>query len=712
MKKIIRYLLLVIILALIGGYVYWQYNKKKIIRQTIEDAIKKKTDSLYYIHYDSSKIDEISGNAAFYNVSLQSDSAQEQLLKSTDSLPNALYSIKVDEVNVRGVDVAGLIQNENVAAKKITLIKPRIQIIKTGMDVDKPFTYDDTLALYQRLLGKFKTIKADSIEIVNGTVLMINRQGKPLTTFENINISLNNFLVDSIHNYDNIVSYFVKDVQISVENIQLPESRSHTRINMEKILYDANKRILRISKVQQYKTNSTKPIIDLSNISVDSLSTNAFILHQQIKAGNISCDGGLITVYRKATAAAPGKTSNREISFSSDLIVQAQAKSLRLGNTKIVVIDTGTANAVPFVLENVKFSVSNGFNITDGNTIGNLINSTGWKLSSSGFTLNTKDNKYKITAAGVELDNSNSTIAIKQITIKPFLSEDAFMKTLPYQKDRFDLAFNNIKLRGVNFKKLIADNTIEVDDASLQPILKIYDDRTLTPDPNSKVGKYPQQMLLDMNISVYVKTLHINEGLVSYREKEMLTQEIGEVIFNHLNSTISNMTNIDSRIQANPSLLLNATGLFLGKAKLSTQWNLALNSKTGNFNVKGQMDNLNALDLNPISKPMALTAIKDGHISNLVFEENGDDTKASGRVTSFLYENLKIEVLKKGEEETKKRGLTSFIANLLIINSNPKNGKARQADMQLDRDTHRSFFNLVWKTLFKGVKNVSVGKDD
>ena len=712
MKKIIRYFLLVIVLATTGGYVYWQYNKKKIIRHSIESAIEKKSDSLYYIHYDSSHIDEINGNAAFYNVSLQSDSAQEKILSSNDSLPNTLYSIKVKEVSVTGVDVPGLLANQQVAAKKITLTGPRIQIIKTGNDYYKPFTYDDTLALYKKILGKFKAIKADVIEVVNGTVVMITRKGKPLTTFENINVSLNKFLVDSAHNYQNIISYFIKDIRVTVENVQLPESKSHTRVNMEKISYDAVRKTLEISKVQQYKTSSTKPIIDLSNIKIDSLNTDAFILNQQLKAGSINCDGGLITIYRKAKTANSTATKNKEISFSSDLVVEAAAKSLKLGKTKVVVVDTLTSKGEPLVLNDVKFMVVDGFNITDGNTIGDLISGTNWKLFSSGFSFSTKDKRYNIIIGPLELDNATSVINIKQIHVRPYLSEEAFMKASPYQTDRFDLTFNNIQFRGADFKRMIADNEIIVDNVSLQAILKVYDDRTLPAGPNSKVGKYPHQMLMDLDVPIYVKTVKINDGFVSYREKELLTNQVGEVVFTHVNSTISNLTNIDTRIKQNPALLFDASAFFLGKTKLTTQWNLTLNSRNGAFVVKGEMDDINAMDLNAISRPMALTEIKSGVIHKLVFNETGMDTKSSGHVSSFLYSNLKIELLKKGSEETKKRGLTSFLANLILINNNPQNGKTRQANMELDRDIHRSFFNLVWKTLFKGIKNVTIGKDD
>ncbi|HEX2682760.1 MAG TPA: hypothetical protein VHL77_02435, partial [Ferruginibacter sp.] len=74
MKKYLTIFIVLIALGLIGGWIYWQQYKKSIIRSKIENAVANGTDSLYFIHYDSSSIDEINGHASFYNVTLQSDS--------------------------------------------------------------------------------------------------------------------------------------------------------------------------------------------------------------------------------------------------------------------------------------------------------------------------------------------------------------------------------------------------------------------------------------------------------------------------------------------------------------------------------------------------------------------------------------------------------------------------------------------------------------
>jgi hypothetical protein len=299
MKGKIKYLFLVVMVILVSGYVYWNQHKKAIIKKKIQDTVNQKTDSLYYVHYDSSAIDEINGNASFYHVSLQSDSAQKAMLNNTDSLPNALFNIKVEELTATGIDVPGLLQNQDVSANKVLLVNPVVHIINTGKDKPSQYSAADTMALYKKILGRFSTIKASHITIKNGTILITSVTGKSLTTLENINVDLDNFLVDSTRNYESIISYFINEVKATVENIQLPESPNKTRVNLEKLRYDATEKILEIGGIQQYNVGNSQPVIDLKNILLSGLNTNSFIRIQQLKAESLTCDGGLVTIRSK-----------------------------------------------------------------------------------------------------------------------------------------------------------------------------------------------------------------------------------------------------------------------------------------------------------------------------------------------------------------------------------------------------------------------------
>jgi hypothetical protein len=108
-----------------------------------------------------------------------------------------------------------------------------------------------------------------------------------------------------------------------------------------------------------------------------------------------------------------------------------------------------------------------------------------------------------------------------------------------------------------------------------------------------------------------------------------------------------------------------------------------------------------------------MVEIKSCNIDNVTFSMNGNERSASGEV-KFLYSDLKVNILKKdeGSHEYKKKGLISLFANVLVIkDSNPGKGETRIGHPHFTRDPQKSFFNLVWKTLFTGLKETALGKN-
>jgi hypothetical protein len=57
------------------------------------------------------------------------------------------------------------------------------------------------------------------------------------------------------------------------------------------------------------------------------------------------------------------------------------------------------------------------------------------------------------------------------------------------------------------------------------------------------------------------------------------------------------------------------------------------------------------------------------------------------------------------DNRLEKKKLASFIANLVVKNANPlRKQDVRVAEVHYTRNTNRSFFNLMWKSVFTGVK--------
>ncbi|MEO6491100.1 MAG: hypothetical protein ABIO04_14245 [Ferruginibacter sp.] len=698
-KKPLLYIFAILLIIVAGIWIYWQQNKKRIIRHQIESAVNKGTDSMYYIHYDSSHIDEINGNATFYNVELQSDSLQKQLLQFDTASADVLFNVHIDQVSISGANIPALLTNNKVEANSIEIIRPVIYIISSGKKKKEKINDYNDKAIYERLLGRYNSIKAGQIIIKNGILNLSTKTTDPHTSLKDISIQLNNFRVDDTKDYDNIISYFIKDIVAKVGEINM-RTENHT-ITFSEVEYNAPAKFIRLKKFVE-KDTLQNVVFDINNTIINNIATDSFILHQQIKAGEFKTDGGLIRLYRKKDKEGH---ENDRIEIDNNSFDEAVLERISIGNTKIMVYNKANPSEAPFILNNVKFSATDIQSVYSGTNIRQLIGHSKWILSADGFSLTSEDKIYKYNFGAFNINNVNSTIQLKYLSIKPQIREEVFSKNLKVQKDLYDIELKNIQLSGIDTRTMITDKKILAETISFQPIIHIFNDRTVEANPASKVGKYPHQQLQAIKIPFLIKKLIIKDGYIAYKEKGKLSKQTGIVFFKNSNATITNVTNIKDNITKDNLLKLNANASFMGVSKLQTTWILPLNSSNGEFTVLGSATAFNAEALNTIAEPLGMASIKKGSVNKLEFNINGNDLQANGKET-LVYKDLKMEVLKKdSSEELKKKNLMSFIANALIKNGNSGSSNIKPVEMSYGRDTTKSFFNLVWKTIFAGAKN-------
>ena len=302
-----------------------------------------------------------------------------------------------------------------------------------------------------------------------------------------------------------------------------------------------------------------------------------------------------------------------------------------------------------------------------------------------------------------EINKANSSMRIKSFTVKPIYSVEAISKTLKHQESLYDIEFNNIELSGIDTRLLISKQRLEVVTATLQPVLKIYRDRTLAEDTSNKVGKSPHQLIQKIEFPFSVKKIVVRNGLVDYTEKKGEAKQTGTVSFKNINGTISNVTNIKDLISKSNLLILDVTTSFMGVTPLHTIWKLPLNTSNGAFEVSGVVGSFNGPELNPLIEPLGLASIKKGYVDKLTFNMTGNDLGSKGSAT-FLYRDLQVELLKVDSGDVKKKELMSFVTNALSKDSNPQNGVVRTEEIDFERDRTKSFFSLLWKSIFSAVK--------
>jgi hypothetical protein len=299
--------------------------------------------------------------------------------------------------------------------------------------------------------------------------------------------------------------------------------------------------------------------------------------------------------------------------------------------------------------------------------------------------------------------------SIKSIRIAPQLSEEKYAAFSKLQKDRFNVNLSNVSLKNINLHRLM-ETDIVADQLLIKEMnIKVYRDLSYPRDKKTRVGTFPQQLLMKLPMIVSLKKLNVNDAFIEYKEKNPKSDYSGQVQFVHANAAISNVTNDPGRIKVNRNCVLDFNARFLGMAPMHAHLNMFLNDRNGRFTFSGSMEGFEASKLNVLMEPMGLAKIEKGQVNKVDFDFSGYNYGADGKLT-LLYDDLKITLLKKdsSEDKLKKKKLASFIANMIVKNSNPQGKKpVRVADVHYQRDTNRSFFNLMWKSVYIGVKQTA-----
>ncbi|MGY3052724.1 hypothetical protein ACVWYG_000920 [Pedobacter sp. UYEF25] len=328
-----------------------------------------------------------------------------------------------------------------------------------------------------------------------------------------------------------------------------------------------------------------------------------------------------------------------------------------------------------------------------------------------GYKSLSKDKMYTMKIDSIFGSTKSREITISNFKMIPMFKELAFARKYKVQKDRYDLTFGKIKFTNVDFLGLSSDQNIMADKLSLAnaKVFVFMSRESPAPPGLDKAKNFPQIALKKLRIPIKLDTINIKDLDVTYSEYSPASKKIGTVFFKNSNGSILNVTNDSLELAKNHHALVNLNTSLLGKSSLNLKIDFDLTAKDGAFSYSGNMGKFNMTGLNSLSVALGLVKIETGQIDKLSFNASGNTNLASGSL-SMRYHNLKVELLSDDIDGkgTKKKGFLSFLANTLLVNDkNPKDGETpREATMSNTRIASASFFNLMWKTIFVGIKDI------
>ncbi|MEM9390727.1 MAG: hypothetical protein AAGA02_09655 [Bacteroidota bacterium] len=641
-----------------------------------------------YIHYANLNNIELNIPESGYTASLENltldynqSVSLSNLVLEKDSLSTKAISARIPAVLISGFDQSEIWQDKTFKADSLYLRQPKINltlVVDSIADKEK-----NTININLNHLGIDSGTA--SVNVIDGAKKMqtkVERMSAKLegVEFQGSNSRMPPLYVSSVDGFFSDIKHIVQgsdSLSINGLNVSLSEGR----FEIDTLSYASAKN----------RQNFLFPVIEASGFDLDRLwRSNELTLDSlEFKSPSI-----LIELPEKKT----GDTSI-DLSFN-----KVNIGWLSLAESQFTFLDPKvktqrTFSGVSLTLR--EFSTAQKLVLDQP-----LDRIKGLSLSGGGLKFYIHKN-YTLNIGKYHLQYPENTLELSNLMLSPVYSPLEYSSILEFQKDWFDISISKMSFNGLNFRKWLYKDLLEVEKARIHQVdAHIYRDKGI-PFPMTQVRALPQSMVRGVDIAIKLDSLEM-DGNITYREKSLQSDVPGEISFNQLEASLTNFNSI--RDAAKVPMILNAQGKFMNAANFKASVRFDVNHPKDQFSFVGEVENLALDSLNKMLNPIANLNIKSGYSKQMSFNIIGNKDFAQGDM-KFRYDNLKVQLLSKENNSPKGLGpgvKTLFANTFLIKRKNPKLILLRDGKIFTERDTSRAIFNYWGKAILSGVVS-SVG---
>lgn len=306
------------------------------------------------------------------------------------------------------------------------------------------------------------------------------------------------------------------------------------------------------------------------------------------------------------------------------------------------------------------------------------------------------DEFYTMAIGGVDIRKKAGIFSLSDVRVIPAYPKREFAYIHPKHKDWFDVRVKNVALSGIDYPTYFSKNILNVNKLKVSDIqLQNFKNQQIEIQHNIMPLIYEKIQYLPIKFSI--DTTDISRFSVMYEELPKNGAVSGKIHFDKMNGRIANLTNIASYPQQ--YMVLDADGYFMGDGHFKAKWHIPVSPDHDCFILEAAIDSFNLKSLNDIFIPLAKAEVKSGVLTGFNFRTEASSKQAKANML-MLYNDLSLNVL-KGDSTERKNKLLSSVANAMIRSNNPnkRNGKPREANIEIERDPYHSTFNYFWQIL-------------
>jgi len=479
-----------------------------------------------------------------------------------------------------------------------------------------------------------------------------------------------------------IVSYFAAQIIVKnkiesflVEHVEYQEldlSLISGSVQLKDLVYNKENKNCRINK-----------------INVSGFSYYEYLINNKIDLENLTIEAPKINIEKPASNKTDSTSGKSNTKFYKKVVVHSI--NIKEGSVKYQQDSLKKLNVRQFSIQIDSLGL-------DGKTLQNKIpfNYKNFKISAEGlvYTLNQlQDLKVK----RIEVDPKS--LILNELEYLPKLSEQEYIKVIPYEKDLMDVKMKQLKLQDYTLDLDKGAGSLKAKYLELDSLnIYVYRDKTVKDDTRKK--DLYSKSLRELNFKMAIDSIKIKRTYLNYQELINKNRDPGLIYFENIEAQITNLTNMNLERKDFPETRVKINTEFMGKSNFEVDWRFKVNNENDLFTIKGSAFNIPESSINSFFVP-AFGMRTEGSVNKLYFNFKGNPSYARGE-TKLDYQNFKVEVLKKNSEESNR--FLSAVANLVVNKNSKKSGISTVQVEKVERDQTKSFWNYFWKCIEAGLK--------